>query len=189
VRKVRFPQTIDTDRLRLRKPRADDAQRIFDAYAQDRDVTWYLVWTPHTSLETTIAFVADALARWGHSAFPYVITRKSDDNLLGMIEVRLDRATASFGYVLAKPYWGAGLMTEAVTAVTRMALAERPITRVEAVCDVENAASARVLEKAGLSFERRVPKYVVHPNISPEPRDALLYAVTSDSARIGSDSP
>jgi ribosomal-protein-alanine N-acetyltransferase len=47
-----------------------------------------------------------------------------------------------------------------------------------AVCDVENVASARVLEKAGLLWEGTLRRYILHPNVSPEPRDAHLYART-----------
>ena len=48
--------------------------------------------------------------------------------------------------------------------------------RVWAVCDVDNVASARVLEKAGMSFEGILRRYQIHPNIGPEPRDARCYA-------------
>ena len=52
-----FPEIFETARLRLRPPTTDDAQLIFDAYAQDSDVTRYLVWLPHLSLETTNHFI------------------------------------------------------------------------------------------------------------------------------------
>jgi RimJ/RimL family protein N-acetyltransferase len=49
--------------------------------------------------------------------------------------------------------------------------------RVWAVCDAENIASARVMEKAGMSFEGVFRRYQVHPNLSQEPRDARCYAL------------
>jgi len=45
-----------------------------------------------------------------------------------------------------------------------------------AVCDVENIASARVMEKAGLSREGVLRRWLVHPNLGPEPRDCYGYA-------------
>ena len=45
-----------------------------------------------------------------------------------------------------------------------------------ATCDVENARSARVLEKAGLAREAVLRAWAVRPNVSPEPRDVLMYA-------------
>ncbi|MGH6943752.1 MAG: GNAT family N-acetyltransferase, partial [Geminicoccaceae bacterium] len=79
-------------------------------------------------------------------------------------------------YVLARPFWGRGYMTEAVRALIRAALADPWIFRVWAFCDVENLASARVMEKAGMSFEGRLRRWTVHPNVGPEPRDVLCYA-------------
>ncbi len=51
------------------------------------------------------------------------------------------------------------------------------IFRVEATCDVENVASARALEKAGLSREGLLRRYTIQPGISAEPRDSYLYAI------------
>ena len=80
------------------------------------------------------------------------------------------------GYVLARPYWGKGYMTEVLCAIIEWALAQPDIFRVQAVCDVENIASARVMEKAGMTREGTLRRYVSHPNLSNEPRDAYIYA-------------
>jgi RimJ/RimL family protein N-acetyltransferase len=50
--------------------------------------------------------------------------------------------------------------------------------RVWGVCDVENAGSARVMEKAGLSFEGVLRRHTIHPNVGTEPRDMRCYAKT-----------
>jgi ribosomal-protein-alanine N-acetyltransferase len=81
-----------------------------------------------------------------------------------------------FGYVLARAWWGQGLMTEVLTEVAAWALAQPAIWRIGAVCDVENIGSARVMEKAGLVREGRLRRWLVHPNIGDEPRDCFLYA-------------
>ncbi len=174
-----FPNTVETRRLRLRRPVPRDADPIFRAYAQDHEVTRYLVWVPHTSVETTRNFISDCESRWKNLvAFPYVITQKADGELLGMIEIRPTRHRADFGFVLARPYWGKGVMPEAISALIEITLAQPSIYRMEATCDIENKASARALEKAGLSREGLLRRYIIHPNISPEPRDSLLYAIT-----------
>ena len=174
-----FPDTVETRRLHLRRPVPADAERIFQTYAQDAEVTRYVVWAPHTSVETTKKFIAFCQDRWTNSvAFPYVITRQEDRELLGVIEVRPNGHRADFGYVLARAHWGNGLMPEAIAAVVKITLAHPTIYRMEAICDVENKASARALEKSGFSREGLLRKYIIHPNISPEPRDCLLYALT-----------
>ena len=174
-----FPDTVETPRLHLRRPVPTDAECIFQAYAQDREVTRYLEWVPHASVEATRKFVSFCQDRWTSSvAFPYVITRKEDGELLGMIEVRPKGHRADFGYVLARSYWGNGFMPEAIAAVAKITLEHVTIWRMFATCDVENRASARALEKSGFSREGLLRRYIVHPNISPEPRDSLLYALT-----------
>jgi len=177
-----FPETVQTRRLLLRKPLPQDADAIFDAYAQDREVTRHLLWQPHSSVETTREFLEQCKKWWeAATVFPYVITRRTDRELLGMIDCRLHGHRAAFGYVLARRYWGEGLMHEALSALIPVALALPFIFRVEATCDVENRASARTLEKAGLVREGLLRRYTINPNISPEPRDSLMYAITKAS--------
>ena len=67
-------------------------------------------------------------------------------------------------------------MTEALEPLVNWAIAQPDIYRVWAVCDIENLASARVLEKLGMTREGRLHRWLVHPNISDEPRDCFCYA-------------
>jgi RimJ/RimL family protein N-acetyltransferase len=166
-----------TRRLVLRAPRLTDARAIFDRYAQDAAVARFMIWRPHGSLAETEAFVQGCVEGWARgSRCAWVITRPADGAVLGMIEARLDGHAAGIGYVLARSEWGQGYMTEAATAVVAELLALAAIYRVWAVCDVDNHASARVLEKAGLTLEGRLRRCIVHPNVSPEPRDVFCYA-------------
>ena len=173
------PDHFETDRLILRLPRRDDAPAMFAAYARDPEVTRYLTWRPHKSLEETYAIrdVMEKLRQEG-KAFSYAITLKGNDSIIGMIAIHPDGFKASLGYVLARPQWGKGYMTEAVRAVTDWLLRQPDIFRVFATCDVDNPASARVMEKVGMKYEGLLRRYMIHPNISEEPRDCLMYAVT-----------
>lgn len=75
-------------------------------------------------------------------------------------------------------------MTEAVIAVTAWAFTDPYVERVWAVCDVENTASMRVLEKAGFQREGLLEKYGVHPNVSCEPRDCISFAKWRDAEKF-----
>ena len=81
------------------------------------------------------------------------------------------------GYVLAKPYWGNGYMTEAVRALVRWCLLQPHLHRIWSFVDVENRASYRVLEKAGMEREGVLRRWVVHPTVSDRPRDCYTYAI------------
>ena len=174
----RPPETIETNRLRLRMPRPNDAEDIFQKYAQDPEITKYMVWTVHESVIETRNFVNRCIQCWKDgSAFPWVIERKHDQELVGMIELRIKQHSADTGYVIARAYWGNGYATEALQSIVDWALAQEQIFRVWAVCDIENGASARVMEKVGMQREGILRRLIVHPNISDQPRDCFCYSI------------
>lgn len=171
------PARFETARLVLRKPELDDAQRVFAAYAQDPEVCRFLRWRPHRHLDDSVEFVRSCLSTWSEaSAFPWVLESRDTGQLLGMLEARLRPHVLEFGYVLAQPHWGQGLMVEAAVEVVAWALAQPSIFRVWAVCDVDNIRSARVLEKLGLQHEGVLRRWLLHPQVSNEPRDCKCYA-------------
>ncbi len=176
---VRPPETFETQRLILRPPVLTDADAIFARYGQDPEVSRYMPWRPHADTGDTQAFLSSCLERWGTgSGFPWALIRKEDHHLIGMIELGIGGHRADIGYVLARAYWGQGYMTEAVRVVVDWALRQPGIYRVWAVCDVENVASARVLEKVGMHREGVLRRWSTHPNRSTEPRDSYSYAIT-----------
>ena len=85
------------------------------------------------------------------------------------------RHTATLGYWLGEEFWGRGIMTEAVGAVTDFCFDNFPLRRISAEVFANNPASARVLEKAGFIFEGRLKNNVVKDG---QVLDSLLYART-----------
>lgn len=172
-----LPEQITTARLQLRQPEASDAAAIFRAYAQDADVCKYMVWTPHASEAATRDFITSCIGAWhAGNRLPFILTEHSSNLAIGMLEARWSGTMIDVGYVLAKAHWGKGLMPEAVTALTAAALANDRIDRVQATCDVDNLPSQRTLEKSGFVREGRMERHAILPNLSPQPRAALLYA-------------
>jgi len=170
------PSIIETRRLRLREPSLDDAPTIFERYAADPEVTRYMLWRPHEDVTETEEFLSLMVTNWrlGEDHRPWVIER--DGELLGMIGVTISGHAVEVGYVLARRHWGNGYAPEALTAVCDAAFEDPRIHRVWAVCNVANARSARVLEKAGMRFEGILRSYLISPNLRPEPGDCRLYA-------------
>ena len=176
---TRPPEIIETSRLQLQPPRIGDAESIFETYATDPLVTRYLIWKPNSSVQETREFLDRCLTSWAEgSIFSWVILRREDQRLMGMIEARMDGHRVELGYVLARPFWGNGYMPEAAGAVIKWALDQPWIYRVGAVCNVENTASARVLEKVGMQREGILRRWSIHPNTSEEPCDSYCYSIT-----------
>ena len=172
-------RVITTDRLVLRPPTLADAEPIFRGYAQDPEVTRYLIWRPHRSIEEMEAFLRTCIDGWERGdSLQWVITRKTDDAVIGMLAARIEGHRVSVGYVLARAEWGKGYVPEALRAAIDVLWSRPGIYRIWAVCDVENQASARVMEKVGMAREGVLKRYILHPNVSDEPRDVYCYAVT-----------
>jgi [ribosomal protein S5]-alanine N-acetyltransferase len=175
---MKMPERLETKRLVLRMPRMEDTAAIFAGWAQDTEVTRYLTWHPHQQIQETEAFIQNCLSAWeNETRFPYVITLKRSDEVIGMIDPRLEGTKVGIGYGAAPAHWGKGYVTEATRAVIDWAFRQPSIFRVYATTDVENLASQRVLEKVGMHCEGILRKYILHPNISDEPRDSYMYAI------------
>jgi len=169
-----LPDTIETDRLILRAPRLSDAEPIFASYAQDEEVTRYLMWSPHQSIEETKDFLEESIAvRDAGPGWPCVITLAGSEDPVGMIDGRPDDGVVAVGYVLARRWWGQGHMTEALAAFTNQVLSLPGIGVVRATCDRANSGSVHVLEKCGyVESGTRQSKF---PAFGDEPRACVVY--------------
>jgi RimJ/RimL family protein N-acetyltransferase len=173
-------ESFATTRLLLRKPRAEDARLIFAAYAQDREVTRYLAFQPHRDLKDAEEAVGRFLEGWSSGkSYCWLIFRRDVEELVGAIAAREDQGV-NLGYLIARPYWRHGFMSEALGAIVEWAFAQPNIFRVWAVCDVDNEASARLLERNGFHQEGILRKWSLHPNVSDVPRDCYCYAKTRE---------
>ena len=84
------------------------------------------------------------------------------------------RRSVELGYWLAEPYWGKGIATEAVRAMTEWGFAHLDINRIFAYVFGWNPASARVLEKAGYLYEGRMRQAVCKDG---QMTDLLVYGM------------
>jgi [ribosomal protein S5]-alanine N-acetyltransferase len=176
---ARPPPRFATARLVGRIPRAEDAPAVFNAYAADAAVTRYLSWRTYDRVEPLATYLRECTANWergaGHLA--WLLCLKGTDTPIGSIGVTLEGGgRAVFGYVLGRKFWGHGFAAEALTHLVTWALDHPAIFRAWAYCDLDNAASARVMEKAGMVREGILRRWHVCPNLSPEPRDCVVSA-------------
>ncbi len=153
-----------------------------DAYVehlQEQQIHDQTLSLPHpytrADAEAWIARVTAETVRHGQS-LNWAI-RCDDGGLIGGIGI-LDWKTeapakAQIGYWLAKPYWGQGIVTDAVEQVTTYCFDTLKVFRVEADVFAFNLGSARVLEKAGYAFEGVLPARYIK---NGQPVDARRYA-------------
>jgi len=174
---VEFPDEILTERLMMRAPTEDDAPEILARYAHDPIVCRYLSGTPHKSLDDTLAYLSRSLNKSEPDPIiGYLIFLRETGRLLGSVGGTAQNQRVGFGYCLARDAWGRGYATEAARAFVEAVMRQPTIWRIQAYCDVENHASARVLEQLGCTFESTLRRYMVLPNLGNRPRDVCCYA-------------
>lgn len=147
---------IQTPRLLLRKVTMADAKDIYE-YSRDEEVARHVLWEAQRSIRDAREYVrylqrlyrSDQPASWG------IIHRESGRLIgtIGFMNYNSDHSSAEIGYSLSREYWNQGLMTEAVRAVLRHAFEKMQLHRVEAQFELDNPASGRVMEKAGMQRE------------------------------------
>jgi RimJ/RimL family protein N-acetyltransferase len=171
------PESLTTGRLLVRRSRLEDAQPILANYAADPEVTRFLTWTAHPTLESVTEYVRTCISDWDADiTYRYEICLRGTDNPVGGLRLRPEKTRVLFSYVMARPLWGRGLMSEALRFGVDWALAQPEFFRAYAYCDVENIGSVRVMEKAGMAREGVLRRWQVAPNIGPEPRDVHVCA-------------
>ena len=176
---MRKSSVIETERLVLRPPTTEDAAAMFDRYASDAEVTRYMGWPRHTSVQDTKAFIGFSLAEWKRwGVGPLVALDRNSGALLGssgLVMETPDRAAT--GYVFARDAWGKGYAGEALAAMVSLAPG-LGVRRLYAICHPEHHVSRRVLERGGFDFEGILRAHAVFPNLAPGvPADCACYAV------------
>ena len=109
---------------------------------------------PYTEQDGT-DYISAMLSADENETFAFAIT--VDNKVIGSIgvfrQVNIHRQTAELGYYIAEEYWGKGIMTEAVKQICEYVFENSDIIRIYAEPFAYNAASCRVLEKAGFQYE------------------------------------
>jgi len=148
--------TMETERLFLRHWEDDDAEDLYE-YAKDPDVGPIAGWPPHQSLEESLEIIHTVLS--GPEA--YAICLKETGRPIGAIELRLANNSdladtddeCELGYWIGKPFWGQGIMPEAVHKMLQHAFEDLGMERVWAGHYDGNLRSRRVQEKCGFRYQ------------------------------------
>lgn len=179
---------LTTARLLLRPPRAGDAVAVFEGWMQDAEVLRWIGSVPHRELAQTRAMLAWDEARWlKGSAWTWLLVPRSGGGPMGLVQLLPQTFDGPahhlrLGYLLARSHWRQGWMREALHAVQGEVFAQAHVWRLDAVCDVENTASQRLLATCGFMQEGRLLRHSVHPNAGPLPRDVVLFARVRETA-------
>jgi RimJ/RimL family protein N-acetyltransferase len=115
---------------------------------------------PYTDREGR-AFLRAVQASEPQTSFAIAVDEQAVGGIGFRLQSDVDRVSAEIGYWLGEPFWGRGIVTEALGAVTSYAIERHGLTRVYALPFATNASSCRVLEKAGYLLEARLRRSAI----------------------------
>lgn len=169
---------IETNRLLLRRFVIEDADKMFDNWANDSEVTKYMTWNPHESVEQTKAILKMWIKDYEKpNTYRFAITLKQTNELIGSIDV-VDYVNGypEIGYCLSRKHWNKGYMTEALKSFV-IYLSDKGYKEIVIEADVRNIGSNRVIEKCGFSFTHREEKEHCS-QFKPEPITVNWYKIS-----------
>ena len=146
---------IKTKRLLLRRFKPEDAEAMFNTWANDERVTRYLTWTPHGTLDVT-EYIIDLWIKDYEKENTYQWAIEFEGKLIGSIgcvETSEENECGEIGYCIGYDFWGKGIMTEAAKSVIDYLFSEVNLHRIEILHATQNPASGKVAQNCGLTYE------------------------------------
>lgn len=148
-------QHLTTSRLTLRPFALTDAPAMFANWASDPEVTKFLTWPTHTSVNISEAVLADWVPHYAKPDY-YQWAIVYDDQPVGSIAVvdHDDRiGKAHIGYCIGRNWWHRGIVSEALKSVMDFLFDEVGYDRIEARHDPRNPHSGGVMKKCSMKYE------------------------------------
>ncbi len=149
---------LETERLILRRFTLSDAGAMFANWASDPQVTKYLTWPAHASVEVSRRVLAEWVGSYDDPAYYQwaIVPKESGDMPIGsMAAVHMNEeiALVHIGYCIGRKWWRRGFTSEALKAVMDFFFDQVNANRVEARHDPRNPNSGKVMQKCGMRFE------------------------------------
>ncbi len=147
---------LETQRLLLRPWIESDSESLYE-YAKDPDIGPITGWQPHKSVEDSRQIIKSVLSK----PHTFAVCFRSDNKAIGCIGLKLGDDTdlterdneCELGYWLGKPFWGQGIIPEAVREVLRYAFEDLDMTAVWCGYYDGNEKSKRVQHKCGFVYQ------------------------------------
>ena len=171
---------IETDRTILRKINEQDENDMF-TYCSDEEVSRYTTWYKHETINDTRVFLNRILEEYRNQQIaPWGIQDKASGKLIGtcgFVYWNTAHSRAELAYALSKQFWNQGYMTEIAKKIIEFGFEKMELIRIEARCLLDNAGSARVMEKSGMQFEGIMRKQIFAKGIQ---QDLLMYSIIKE---------
>lgn len=150
-------EIIETKRLILRKYNINDADDMFNNWTSDEEVSKFLAWRPHKSVEETKSILESWISEYENmDKYHWGIEMRSSNQVIGDIAVfnlKEKHSSCEIGYCLSRQFWNMGIMTEAMAGVIDFLFKEVRLNRIVAMHNVDNIKSGKVMIKSNMKYE------------------------------------
>ena len=151
-------QSIETERLLLRRFTIGDAEAMYKNWACDPDVTKYLTWPTHTGVEVSKAVLESWISSYSQeNYYQWAIVPKDYGSepigSIAAVSMNDDISIVQIGYCIGKAWWHQGITTEALKAVMDFFFDKVEVNRIECRHDPRNPHSGMVMKKCGMKYE------------------------------------
>ncbi|MGN0374814.1 MAG: GNAT family N-acetyltransferase [Butyrivibrio sp.] len=148
---------IETERLVLRRFVIEDAKSMYENWASEDEVTKFLTWPTHSSVEDTKFVLNSWIKDYEKPDFyNWAIEIKESKEVIGnisVVQIKENIEEAVIGYCMGTKWWGQGIMPEAGRAVIKYLFEEVGFHRIAADHAQKNTKSGRVMQKIGMTYE------------------------------------
>lgn len=160
------PPEIETKRLLIRELRESDKEDIFE-YAVKPVISAFTLWEPHQSIEDSIDYIKNytQVTYSDGAPEPFGVVHKESGKLIGCTGcfwLKKKNKAMELAYVLNDDYWGNGYIVEASKAAIDFCFKLYGLERMQCRCKADNAASFRVMEKLGMTYEGTLRNDLYH---------------------------
>ena len=149
---------IETERLLLRPFTIDDAPAAFRNWTSDPIVTTFLRWPTHIDISVSRKVISDWVSRYTEKNFYQwgIVLKENGSEPIGTISVVEEEENLNLieiGYCIGRKWWHHDITSEAFAALFPFFFEQVGVNRIQAVHDVKNPNSGKVMRKCGLTYE------------------------------------
>lgn len=182
---------LESKRLIFRKLKESDAFDMYNNWCNCDDVTRYLPWNTHKSIEDT----KEILNIWINDyqnpfTYRWIIIEKNDNTPIGTIDVvnkDIDNKVFEIGHCYSKKYWHQGYATESLSRIISFLFEETNVDLITAKHNGNNIASGKVMQKAGMKYDGTLRERITD-KITGQKDSLVYYSITKEEYLKNKDS-
>ena len=173
---------LETERLILRRFQKDDVKAMYENWASDDEVTKYLTWPTHQSINVSQSIIDEWINSYDNEKYyQWAIVYKEYSNepigSISAVYMNEDVSMVHVGYCIGKNWWHQGITSEALKAIIDFFFDQVGFNRIESRHDPRNPNSGKVMQKCGMKYEGTLRSA---DRNNQGLRDACYYAILRD---------